>query len=430
MIGSGLAVGLVPAWRASRMNLNAVLREGSHTSSPGSTHQRMRSALVVAQVAGTLIVLITAGLFIRSLQSAITADLGFRSDGVLNLSMDPSQIGYDEVRGANFFRTLKDRVRAIPGVEAASYAFSTPMGYYNNATQVRREDQKNLPLEEVQSVGYNAVDEDYFRTLRISIFRGRAFSPSDQSSTLRVAVVNETMAKQLWPGQDPVGHHFSFGKKDAPEVEVVGVARDGRYFNAVEDVRGYFYLPLSQHYSAIRVLHVRTTVLPLAVAGLIQSAIHDLEPNLPVYDVETLRDSLNGPNGFFLPRMLAILASVFGLLGLLLALVGVYGVISYAVTLRKHEIGVRMALGAQRHNVLEMILRQGVALAGCGLCIGLTISFGLMRFLKSLLFHISAFDAVTYAGVSVLLVATSLLACYIPARRAANVEPLTALHYE
>ena len=428
--GSGLAVGLVPAWRASRMNLNAVLREGSHTSSPGSTHQRLRSALVVAQVAGTLIVLITAGLFIRSLQSAMTADLGFRSDGVLNLSMDPSQIGYDEVRGTNFFLTLIDRVRAIPGVEAASYAFSTPMGYYNNATQVRREDQKNLPLEEVQSVGYNAVDEDYFRTLRISIFRGRAFSPSDQSSTLRVAVVNETMAKQLWPGQDPVGHHFSFGKNDAPEVEVVGVARDGRYFNAVEDVRGYFYLPLSQHYSAIRVLHVRTTVLPLAVAGLIQSAIHDLEPNLPVYDVETLRDSLNGPNGFFLPRMLAILASVFGLLGLLLALVGVYGVISYAVTLRKHEIGVRMALGAQRHNVLEMILRQGVALAGCGLCIGLTISFGLMRFLRSLLFHISAFDAVTYAGVSVLLVATSLLACYIPARRAANVEPLTALHYE
>ena len=274
------------------------------------------------------------------------------------------------------------------------------------------------------------MDEDYFRTLRISIFRGRAFSPSDQSSTLRVAVVNETMAKQLWPGQDPVGHHFSFGKNDAPEVEVVGVARDGRYFNAVEEVRGYFYLPLSQHYSAIRVLHVRTTVLPLAVAGLIQSAIHDLEPNLPVYDVETLRDSLNGPNGFFLPRMLAILASVFGLLGLLLALVGVYGVISYAVTLRTHEIGVRMALGAQRHNVLEMILRQGVVLAGCGLFIGLTISFGLMRFLTSLLFHISAFDAVTYAGVSVLLVATSLLACYIPARRAANVEPLTALHYE
>jgi putative ABC transport system permease protein len=430
VIVSGVAVGLVPAWRASHMNLNTTLREGGRSSGPGSAHQRMRSVLVAAQVAGTLVVLITAGLFVRSLQSTQNVDLGFNPEGVLNLGMDPSQIGYDEARGTNFFRTLKERVQNIPGVETASYAYSTPLGYYNNVAHVWREGQKSLPLNEVPPVGYNSVDEDYFRTLQIPILRGRGFSLQDQTTTLRVAIVNETMAKQLWPGQDPVGHHFSFGKSDDPGIEVVGVARDGRYFNAMEDVQGYFYLPLSQRYSAIRVLHVRTSVSPLTLSGPIQSEIHDLEPNLPVYDVETLRHSLEGPNGFFLPRMGASFASIFGLLGLLLALVGVYGVISYAVTLRTHEIGVRMALGAQSSNVLGMILRQGIAVAGWGLLIGLLISFGLTRFLKSLLFQISAFDPVTYASVSLLLLGISLIACYFPARRATTVDPLVALRYE
>jgi predicted permease len=427
---SGLAVGLVPAWRASRMNLNAVLREGGRSGGGGSSHQRMRSVLVAAEVAGTLVVLITAGLFVRSLQSAQNVDLGFNSTGVLNLCMDVSQIGYDEARGSDFFRTLKERAQATPGVASVAFAYSTPLGYYNNSTHIWKEGQTNLPLNEALSAGYNSVDEDYFRTLQIPILRGRAFTKQDQSASLRVAIVNETLANRLWPGQDPIGRHFSYEKPDDPPVEVVGVAKNGRYFIAMEDPQPYFYLPLTQHYTPIRVLHVRATVPPLTLASPLQAKIHDLEPTLPLYDVELLRQSLEGPNGFFLPRMGAIFASIFGFLGLILALVGVYGVVSYAVTLRTHEIGVRMALGAQSKNVLGMILRQGITLTCWGLLAGLVLSFGLTRFLKSLLFQISSFDPVTYISVSLLLLGITLVACYLPARRATTVDPLVALHYE
>jgi len=427
---SGLAVGLVPAWRASRMNLNAILREGGRSGGAGSTHQRMRSVLVAAQVAGTLVVLIIAGLFVRSLQSTQNVDLGFNAEGVLDLGMDPSQIGYDEARGANFFRTVKERVEATPGVAAATYGAWSPMGYYNAASHVWKEGQKNLPINETPVVGFNCVDEDYFRTLQIPILRGRAFTKQDDASTLRVAVVNETMAKRLWPGEDPIGHHFSYRKAEDAPVEVIGVARNGRYFEAMEEAQEFFYVPLAQKYSAMRVLHVRASVPPLTLAGPIQTAVHELEPNLPVYDVELFRQSLEGPNGFFLPRMGAMFAAIFGFLGLVLALVGVYGIVSYAVTLRTQEIGVRMALGAQGRNVLLMILRQGMTLTGCGLLAGLVLAFGVTRFLKSLLFQISAFDSVTYISVSLLLLAVTLLACFVPARRATRVDPVIALRYE
>jgi len=430
VFASGLAVGVVPAWRASRMNLNAVLREGGRSGGAGSSHQRFRSILVAAQVAGTLVVLIVAGLFVRSLQSAQNVDLGFNPAGVLNLSMDTSQIGYDEARGVNFFRTVKEQAESTPGVESAAFAFSTPMGYYNESAHVWKEGQRNLPINDALSAGYNSVDEDYFRTMQIPILRGRAFTEQDQASTLHVAIVNETMAKRLWPGEDPVGHRFSYEKPDAPALEVIGLAKNGRYFEAMEDSVEFFYLPLSQHYTPMRVLHVRASVPPLTLAGPIQTEIHNLEPNLPVYDVQTLRESLDGPNGFFLPRMGAFFAAIFGLLGLVLALVGVYGIISYAVTLRTQEIGVRMALGAQSRNVLGMILRQGLALTGWGLLAGLVLSFGLTRFMKSLLFQISAFDPLTYISVSLLLLAVALVACYLPARRATRVDPLVALRYE
>jgi putative ABC transport system permease protein len=427
---SGLAVGVVPAWRASRMNLNVVLREGGRSGGAGSTHQRFRSVLVAAQVAVTLVVLITAGLFVRSLESARNVDLGFNTAGVLNLGMDPSQIGYDEARGVNFFRAVKERVQSTPGVASAAFAYSTPMGYYNTVARAWKEGQRSLPANEALRPGYNAVDEDYFSTLQIPILRGRGFTKQDGAASVLVAVVNETMAKRLWPREDAVGHHFSYDKADAPPVEVIGVARNSRYFNAMEDATEFFYVPLAQHYMSLRVLHVRANVPPLTLANPIQTEIHDLEPNLPVYDVELMRQSLEGPNGFFLPRMGAIFASIFGLLGLLLALVGVYGIISYAVMLRTHEIGVRMALGAQTGNVVGMILRQGMVLTGWGLLAGLVLSLGLTRFMKSLLFQISAFDPLTYVCVSLLLLAVAMVACYFPARRATTVDPLVALRYE
>jgi predicted permease len=427
---SGVAVGVFPAWRASRMNLNAVLRESGRSGGPGSAHQRMRSALVIAQVAGTLVVLIVAGLFARSLQSTTRMEMGFNPDGVLNLGMDPSQIGYGEVRATDLLRTIKERVGSMAGVQAVTYAYSSPFGVYNAAEAVRKENQQSLPANEVPSILFNRIDEDYFRTLQIPVLRGRAFSKQDQANSLRVAVINEIMAKKLWPGEEAVGHHFSYGDVGAAPVEVVGVVKDGRYAEAMEDQRPYFYLPLSQHYSAIRVLHVRTAGDPLSLASAVQHEIQSVDPMLPVYGVQAMRSSLNGVNGFFLARMGAMFASILGGLGLMLAVVGVYGVVSYAVALRTQEIGVRIALGAQSGIVLTMILRQGVTLAGYGLVIGLALSLVLSRFLKSLLFQVSTADPVTYAGVSLLMLAITVVACYIPARRASVVDPLVALRYE
>jgi predicted permease len=427
---SGVAVGLLPAWRASRINLNAVLRESGRSGGPGAAHQRMRNALVVAQVAGTLVVLIVAGLFARSLQSTQRINLGFNPDGVLNLGMDPSQLGYDEARATNLFRTLKERVASVAGVQSVSYAYSSPFGVYNVIDAVRKEGQKSLPANEATRILYNRVDEDYFRALQIPVLRGRVFTLQDQASSQRVAVINETMAKRLWPGQDAVGHHFWYGDTSAAPVEVVGVVKDGRYSEAMEDQRPYFYLPLAQNYSAIRVLHVRAAVDPLSLASAVQREIQSVDPALPVYGVQLMRQSLNGVNGFFLARMGAMFASILGLLGLLLAVVGVYGVVSYAVALRTQEIGVRMALGAQSGKVLAMILRQGVTLAGYGLLIGLALALALSTFLKSLLFQVSSADPVTYAGVSLLMLAITVVACYIPARRASAVDPLVALRYE
>jgi predicted permease len=427
---SGVAVGLFPAWRASRMNLNLVLREGGRSGGPGAAHQRMRSALVIAQVAGTLVVLIVAGLFARSLQSTQRMDLGFNPNGVLNLGMDPSQIGYDEGRGTNLFRTIKERAGSVAGVQSVSYAYSSPFGVYNSAGAVWKENQKSLPANEVPTVLYNRVDEDYFRTLQISVLHGRAFSAQDQASSPRVAVINETMAKRLWPGEDAVGHHFSYGESSSAPVEVVGIVKDGRYSQAMEDQEAYFYVPLSQHYSAIRVLHVRGSVDPASLASAVQREIQGVDPALPVYGVQAMKDSLNGVNGFFLARMGAMFASILGALGLMLAVVGVYGVVSYAVALRTQEIGVRMALGAQSGRVLGMILRQGVILASCGLLIGLALSLAVSRFMKSLLFQVSTADPLTYAGVSLLMLGVTVAACYIPARRASVVDPLVALRYE
>jgi len=427
---SEVAVGLLPAWRASRMDLNLVLRESGRSGGPGAAHQRMRSALVVAQVAGTLVVLVVAGLFARSLQSTQQMDLGFNPNGVLNLGMDPSQIGYDEARGTNLLRAIKERVGSVAGVQAVSYAYSSPFGVYNATSAVWKESQKSLPANEVPTFLYNRVDEDYFQTLQIPVLHGRGFSKQDQAGSLRVAVINETMAKRLWPGEEAVGHHFSYGDGGGAVVEVVGVAKDGRYSNAMEDQEAYFYLPLSQHYSTIRVLHVRGAIDPIALASAVQREIQAVDPALPVYNVQAMKDSLNGVNGFFLARMGAMFASILGTLGLMLAVVGVYGVVSYAVALRTQEIGVRMALGAQSGSVLAMILRQGVTLAGYGLVIGLALSLVLSRFLKSLLFQVSTADPLTYAGVALLMLAITVVACYIPARRASVVDPLVALRYE
>ncbi|MGA7785570.1 MAG: ABC transporter permease [Candidatus Acidiferrales bacterium] len=427
---SGILAGLGPAIRASRTDLNESLREGGRSDSAGAGRNRLRGALVVAQVAGSCVVLIIAGLFLRSLQTAEHADLGFRTNGVLLASVDLSQLNYSEARGTAFYRDVATRVRALPGVDSASLAFSVPLGNDSLSDRVWRQGDLALPLGQVPNIGYNIVDDDYFQTLDITLLRGRNFTAQDTKTSVPVAIINETMVSQLWPAQDPIGRRFRIKKTDSPEIEVIGVARNGRYQSLFEDPQPYFYLPAEQSYSARRVIQVRTALPEASISPQIEGIIRNLDPDLPVYDVMPMSESLNGGNGFFLLRAGAIFAGVLGALSLILAVIGVYGVISFVTGKRTHEVGIRLALGAQRGQILALMLRQGLGLAGIGLLIGLAASWGLTRFLGGLLFQIKAVDPFAFIGVTLLLAFVAAMACYLPSRRATQVDPLVALRHE
>ena len=426
----GIVIGAAPALRAFRLDLNTALREGAQSGLLGGRRGRMRGALVVAQVTGAFVVLTAAGLFLHSLMTAESMDLGFRPQGVLNLAMDATQLGYDQARGAALFREIKDRVRTLPGVESATFASSVPMSFYLEESAVRKEGQAGLPDDQAAFMLYNRVDENYFTTMGISILRGRAFTSDDTANSQRVGIVNETFAKTFWPGQNPIGQHFIAGNSDTPPVEVVGLARDGRYGSLAEDAQPSFYLPIAQRYSASRVLQVRSALPPASLAHTIESQIRALDPNLPVFDVMTMEQSLGGHNGFFLLRVGVLVAASLGTLSLLLAVVGVYGVISYATSLSTHEIGIRMALGAKRSDVLRLILGQGLKLVGIGLACGAAISLTLARLIASLLYRIGAMDPAAFAGVFAILLTAGCIACYLPAWRATQVDPMIALRHE
>ena len=429
-VACGLFAGIVPAWRATRMSLNQSLRESGRSLAGGGEHSRVRNFLVVAQAAGSLVVLILAGLFLRSLQSTEKLQLGFNPDHVLNLTMDVSQIGYDEERGTDFYRKVLDETRGLPGVQSASFAYSVPLGYYSSWQPVWKEGQEGLPASEVPRLPYNRISSDFFPTMGIEIVRGRAIDERDHAGFLRVAVVNETLAKKLWPGEDPIGHHFRFGSSQAPPVEVVGVARDAKYVWIAENQRAYFYVPLAQEYTPVRVLQVRATVPPATLGRPIEALVRQLDPDLPVFDVMPMADALGSGNGYFFFRVAVAFAAALGAFGLLLAISGVYGVVSYGVNQRTQEIGIRMALGAQQPGILRLVLAEGLKLVLIGLAVGLALSAGMAKLLADLLVNTSTLDPLAYAVASLVLVAVAALACYFPARCAMRVDPVNALRCE
>jgi len=429
-LGAGLIVGLLPAIRASRTDLNEVLREGSRGMADGGSRQRVRGALVVGQVAVSVVLLVAAGLFVRSVRNAQTVDLGFNYANVLNLAMDVSQQGIDEIRGRAFFRQVEDRVRVLPGVESASFAYSVPFGYYNSGEAVEAEG-KPVPKGQRPPVSpFNAVGADYFKTMRIPIVRGRAFTEQDDERSRRVAIINEFMANQFWPGEDPIGKRFRQLTPNAPWMEVIGVTREGKYRYIFETRDSYFFMPLAQEYRPLRVLHLRSAGSPELLAPAVQQLIRSINPDLPVYDVRSMRSTMDGGNGFFLLNMGALFGGALGLLGLLLALVGIYGVVSYSASQRTQEIGVRMALGARPRDILRLVVGQGLLLVGIGLGLGLLAAFGVGSLLGNMLFGISSRDPFTFAVVPLLLGIMALAASYIPALRATRVDPMVALRTE
>ena len=427
---TGTLMGVWPALRAGRADVNGVLHGGGRSDTAGVGRHRVRSVLVVAQVGGSLVLLIVAGLFVRTLFRAQRAYLGFDPNNVLNLTLDPREVGYDEARTKSFYRDLEARVRALPGVQSASLASSVPMGNGNYGSSIYIEGHTLAPGQQPPVVIYNRVDAPYFDTMRVPLLRGRAFRENDDEKAPLVAIVNQTMARQFWPNEDPLGKRFSLKSATGPFVEIVGLTGDGRYVFIGWDKEPYFFVPLAQNYTGYRTLQIRSSVPPENLITQVQSAVQVLDPNMPVSDVQTMWQSLSGGNGFFIFRVGAILAASIGILGLTLAVVGVYGVVSFAASQRTREIGIRMALGADQRDILRLVLRQGLMLVMGGVLAGVLLAWALTRSMVTLLIGVSPTDALTFATATLLLGGIGLWACYAPARRAMHLEPTVALRHE
>jgi len=426
---TGLIVGTVPALRAARGDLSAILRSGGRGMI--GAHQRLRCALVVAQVGGSLMLLIIAGLFVRSLGAAQQTKLGFDPSHVLNLGMDPKEIGYSAAQNRAFYKTLIDDVRALPGVLSVSTAAAVPMGYVIKGDSLAIDGYQPPSGQPAPNVSYNVISPDYFQTMRIPMARGRTFTDADDEKAQYVAIVNEVMAKHFWPNQDPLGRHFTMTREPKHSMQVVGIARDSRFLGVTLAINAHFYVPYAQHDEAnsLETLQVRTAGAPELLIPEVERVVATVAPDLPVFDVETMTDALNTLAGLLIFKIGAALAAAFGILGIILATVGVYGVISYVASQRTHEIGIRMALGAHSQDILRMILGQGIVIVGAGLTIGLAAAFSAAHVVRNFV-TVSATDPLTYLIVSATLTLVAVLACYIPARRATKVDPMAALRYE
>ncbi len=425
---TGVLFGLVPAMQATKPDLVSALKDV--VSQSGVRRSWLRSSLVVAQIAVSLLLLVAAGLTMRALQQLKTMNPGFNPENSLTMSFDLSLQGYQTEPGNQLRRQMLDRIHALPGVQAASLTDFMPLSMNYNGTSIYIEGQPtergvNAPNAMTAGVGLK-----YFESIGTPILAGRELTQLDQDGKTRSVVVNETFAKKFFPGANPnenaLGKRFRTQPEGRP-WEIAGVAKDGKYWSIGEDQRAFAWFPLGSQL-AFNSLIVRTTVKPETVMSSIVSEIHNLEPNLPVTGVKTMSEHMN--LSLFPARAVASLLAAFGLLALALAAIGIYGVMSYSVAQRTREVGIRMALGAQRSDVLRMVLRQGMKLAAIGMATGLAAAFVLTRLLANLLYGVSATDAVAFVGVSLLLGLVVIVACLIPASRAAKVDPMIALRYE
>ena len=427
---TALAAGLSPALRATRADVNTALHQGGRADAGGKARHKVRGDLMAAQVAGSLMLLIVAGLFVRSLRAVEHMDIGFDPNQLLNVRLDPSLHNFSETQTKEFYRSLETKIRALPGVQSASLASAVPVAYMLERESVYIEGRPVPPGQKAPEMMFNSVDGPYFETLRVRVLLGRAFTDADSETSPRVAIVNETMARLFWSGENPIGKRFGLSSDAGPFVEIIGVARDGKYRVLAEDPQPYFYVPLTQHFTAQRTLQIRSSMPLESFAPIVQREIQALDANDPIEEIQTMKESLGGTLGYFIYRLGASLAAAMGLLGLILAVVGVYGVVSYAATQRTQELGIRMALGASPRQILALLLKQGARLVIAGLLFGLAGAWALTRAMTHMLVGVSPSDPLTYLSVAALLSFITLLACWIPARRAVRVDPTVALRYE
>jgi predicted permease len=425
---TGIIFGLAPALQASRTDLVTTLKGEAALATAGLRRLSLRNLLVISQVALALVLLISAGLFIKSMQNAQSMNPGFRTEHLLMASVNVNLHGYNEAKGRNFYRQLGERIKRLPGVEHASFAGPLPLDQYNYGTSITIEGRVPKTENERLSVMYSIVGHDYFDTMNTPVVQGRAFTEHDNEKAPRVVIINETLAQRYWPDQNPLGKRLRLGGEHSTWLEVIGVAQDGKYISFGEPPTDYLFVPFWQNYDGQMTLLVHTTGAPESLATSIRQEVKGLDEQLPVYGVRTAPQFLD--RLLSLPKSIAAMVSLFGLLALALASVGLYGVMSYTVAQRTREIGIRLALGARAEDVLRLVLRQGVALVLTGVGLGLAGALALTRVMQSLLYGVSTSDPLTFIFIALLLTIVALFACLIPARRAAKVDPMIALRYE
>jgi predicted permease len=423
---TGLLFGIAPAVRVSSANLSDMLKAGGRSGGASLGTNRARSLLVVSEIGLATVALIGAGLFVRSMQAAQQMDLGFDAAHLAFIGLNPGQQRYDEPHGQQFYRDAVTTARAVAGVEAATVSSSPPFAG-GIAWTVFREGEAQNPNFRGTLVPFNDVTPGYFAALRIPFREGRDFTDFDRDQSAAVAIVNEALARQLWPGQDALHKRFTI-VQHTTVYEIVGIVATSVIGAVGEAPSPMIWRPMQQEYAPAATLLVRTTGNPAALLGAVRDRIQTLDRRMPLRGTGTVQENIDA--GLWAPRMGAALLSIFGGLALTLAMVGIYGVMSYSVTQRSQEIGIRMALGARAGDVLLLVLRQGMALAvgGAAVGVGLALVFG--HVVSALLFGISGRDPLTLVSVAVMLTAIALVACYVPARRAARVDPLVALRYE
>jgi len=420
-----LLFGLVPALHTVRPDVHTAIKAGGRTASSGAGRHALRNLLVVSETVLALVLLVGAGLLVRSLRAAEATGPGFNTDHVLLAAMDLRSNGYSDNHAGVFYGQLLDRLRAVPGVRSATLERWVPL-WFTGRGYTRPDIEGYTPQpDEDMGIDYNVVGSDYFSSMQIPLISGREFTDRDGPNMPLVCLVNQTMAKKFWPGQEPIGHRLNSWDR---WWTVAGVVADVKYHSMNERPEAFLYFPFSQWPATDANILVRTSVEPGGFLGAVRTQVAALDPNATILESDNLAGLLSV--SLFANRMAASFATVLGLLGLLLASVGIYGVLSYSVSQRRHEIGIRMALGASPADVLRLVIGGGMRLTLLGVLLGVGAALGLSGLLSSLLYGVSSTDPATFIGVALLLSVVALAACYIPARRAMKVEPMVALRYE
>jgi putative ABC transport system permease protein len=428
---TGLAFGLVPALHLSKTELTESLKEGRGAGS-GAKRNRVRGVLVATEVAIAVVLLVGAGLLIRSLWRLQQVNSGFQPQNVLTLEVSLPDVRYSSEKQARFYHELTQRVRALPGVQSASAALPLPLSGDRLTISFEIEGRPVAP-QDAPSADLFIAEPNYFRTIGIALLKGRDFDERDQHSSTPVAIVSEAFARQYFPGEDPIGKRIlpgisTWDGDNSKMSEIVGVVSDIRHRSLNAEPKPAYYVPQAQVPFSEMTVMLKTTNDPHALVTSVTREVQSLDADVPVFNIKTMDEYMSA--SVAQPRFNTTLLSIFAAVALVLTVIGLYGVMSYAVAQRTNEIGIRMALGAQAGNVLALIVKDGVKMVGVGLVIGLAGAFALTRLLSSLLFGVTTRDPATFLAIAVLLSVVAMLACYVPAWRATRVDPLEALRCE